>query len=200
MYQYLTGKVVEKTSTSCVVDVAGIGYLIQISASTYKSLPEVGQSVRVLTHFVVREDAQILYGFASEEERHLFRLLISVSGIGPKMAITILSGFPIAELKRAIIEGSLPVLTAIPGIGRKSAERVVVELRERLVLDERRTEIPATVRIHVQEELIEDSLQALMSLGYPRRVAKDAVQKALRHSGAEKISVEEIVRFSLKYV
>lgn len=200
MYHYLTGRLVEKAPTAVVLDVEGVGYHIQIPLSSFKTLPEVGQSVRVLTHFVVREDSQTLYGFLTEEERHLFRLLISVSGIGPKMAITLLSGISIPQLKQAIIEGSLTVLTGVPGIGRKTAERLVVELREKIVLGDRRMEMPAALRISGQDQLIEDSLRALISLGYQKRVAKEAIQRALQTPKAEKLSVEDLIRTSLKYV
>lgn len=202
MYHYLTGKLVEKTPNGIVLDVEGIGYQIQIPASSYHSLPEPGQSVRMLTHFIVREDSHTLYGFISEEERHLFRLFISISGIGPKMAITMLSGVSVPELKRAIIEGSLQVLTGIPGIGRKTAERVVVELREKLVLTERKSGggIPVTQKMQAEEQLLEDSLQALVSLGYQKKAAREAIHKALKNSAAEKNTVEEIIRASLKYV
>ena len=201
MYHYLTGKLAEKTSTGIVLDVGGVGYQIQIPASSYTALPDPGQSVRILTHFVVREDSHTLYGFVTEEERHLFRLLISISGIGPKMAITMLSGMSVPELKRAIIEGLLPVLTEIPGIGRKTAERVVVELREKLVLTERRSGgAPATQKMQAAEQLVEDSLQALIALGYQKKAAKEAIQKVLKNSAVEKNTVEEIIRASLKYV
>ena len=200
MYHYLTGRLIEKLPTAVILDVAGVGYHIQIPTSSYKVLPEAGQSVRILTHFVVREDSQTLYGFFTEEERHLFRLLISVSGIGPKMAITLLSGIAIPDLKQAIVDGSLEVLSGVPGVGRKTAERLVVELREKIVLDERRVAIPAALRFPGREQLIEDSLQALVSLGYQKRVAKEAIQKALQASKAEKFTAEDLIRTSLKHV
>ena len=134
MYSYLQGKVVEKTATSVVLDVGGIGYLLQISLSTYEALPLLGQEIRLLTHFVVREDAHALYGFYSAEERELFKLLLTVSGIGPKIALTLLSGIPFPQLRQAIVGGELETLKKIPGIGKKTAERMIVELREKLVL------------------------------------------------------------------
>ena len=201
MYHYLTGKLSEKTPAGIVLDVEGVGYQIQIPASSYSALPEPGQSVRILTHFIVREDSHTLYGFTTEEERHLFRLLISISGIVPKMAITMLSGVSVPELKRAIIAGDLPVLTGISGIGRKTAERVVVELREKLVLTERRSGgMPGAQKMPAAERLIEDSLRALLQLGYQKRTAKEAIQKALQNSAAENNTVEAIIRASLKYV
>jgi len=200
VYQYLTGRLVEKTPASVVLDVGGVGYHLLISVSTHEALPPLGQSVTVLTHFVVREDAHILYGFFQEEERSLFRLLMSVTGIGPKMAITILSGLTVPELKRAIVEGSLHVLSGISGVGRKTAERIVVELREKVVLEERREGLPLTVPSNAQDQLVEDSLRALIQLGYRKQNAKEAVQKALKNAPAGKHSVEELIRESLKHV
>ncbi len=200
MYHYLNGKLVEKTATHLVLEAGGVGYQIHIPVSTYAALPSPGHEVRILTHFVVREDAHTLYGFLTEDERHLFRQLISVSGIGPKMAMTALSGISLPELKQAIIEGALPVLTAIAGIGRKTAERIVVELREKLVVEERSKPQPVGVKSQVESSLIEDSLRALVELGYRRQNAKDAIQKAIKDSGSQKLAVSDLIRASLKYV
>src|SRR3989338_3733547 len=109
MYSFISGRLVEKTAASAVVEAGGIGYQLQIPVSTFAALPEVGAQVKILTHFVVREDAQVLYGFYTEEERRLFRLLISVSGVGPKTGLTVLSGISIPELRQAIIDGNLAV-------------------------------------------------------------------------------------------
>ncbi|HXV28270.1 MAG TPA: Holliday junction branch migration protein RuvA [bacterium] len=200
MYHYLHGQLVEKTPTSIILDVGGIGFHLQIPLSSYEKLPESGQTVRVLTHFVVREDAHMLYGFMTQEERRLFKLLISVSGIGPKTAMTALSGVSVADLKRAIVDGSIHILSGISGIGRKTAERIVVELREKLVVDANLSFPAGTGKSQTHEALIEDSLQALIALGYRRQNAKEAVQKALKITEAEKCSVEDLIRASLKYV
>lgn len=200
MYEYLKGKVIEKQPTRLVLDCGGIGYDVRISLSTFSKLPALGEDAQLLIHFVVREDAQILYGFMTREERELFRLLISVSGIGPKVAITILSGSSIPELKEAIVKGIIPALTAIPGIGKKTAERVIIELREKLIID------PSTggeVLIGNQSgsnALIEDAIRALIELGYRRQGARDAVQKAFKSEPANKTNVSEIIRAALKYV
>lgn len=199
MYQYLTGRIAEKTPTHVVLEVGGVGYQILIPVSTFGALPEVDRTVRLLTHFVVREDAHLLYGFFSEEERRMFRLLLSVSGIGPKMAVTVLSGISLADLKEAIIGGSLEVLTTIPGIGRKTAERMIVELREKVVLEERRA-APASLKSAVADALIQDSLRALEELGYRRQNAKEALQKVLKDPDAAGFSVPDLIRASLKYI
>lgn len=200
MYAYISGKLVEKSATLAVVEAGGIGYQLHIPVSTFAALPELGASVKILTCFVVREDVQALYGFYTEEERQLFRLLLSVSGVGPKSAVTVLSGIPIADFKRAIIEGNLAVLTGVPGIGRKTAERLVVELREKIVLDDKKTTGSAVAKMQAQDDLIEDSLRALEELGYKKQNAQEAVRKAVKTLETGKYSVPDLIRASLKYV
>ena len=190
----------EKTAAIAVVDSNGIGYQLHIPISTFAALPELGAAVKILTYFVVREDVQALYGFYTEEERQLFRLLLSVSGVGPKSALTVLSGIPISDFKRAIIEGNLAVLTGVPGIGRKTAERLVVELREKVVLDDRKVTGSAVAKMQEQDDLIEDSLRALEELGYKKQNAQEAVRKAVKTLEAGKYSVPDLIRASLKYV
>ena len=199
MYRYISGTLAEKSPTSVTIDVHGVGYQLLIPLSTHHRLPAIGAHVKLLTHFVVREDVQQLYGFYTEEEIELFRMLISVSNIGPKMAMTILSGIGIRELKQAIVDGAVPALAAISGIGRKTAERVIVELREKIILDDSYTGIHKKPGIH--ETLVEDSLQALVALGYKKHDAKAAIQKVLSmHAHGEKVKVEELIRQSLKYI
>ena len=200
MYHYLNGKIAEKTPTAVILDVNGIGYEVRVSLSTFSSLPNLGETVKLFTHFVVREDAQLLYGFATEEEREAFRLLISISGIGPKLAITLLSGVTLPDLKRAIQEKNIPVLTAISGIGQKTAERVIIELKDKIG----KAEISAGKElIHdasVSDQMVEDSVLALVSLGYTKQKAKEAIQKTLKAMLGKKPSVEEIIRAALKHV
>lgn len=198
MYQYIQGVLAEKTATALMLEVGGIGYQLQIPVSTFSALPAVGSSVRLWTHFVVREDAHSLYGFLTEEERQLFRSLVSVSGIGPKTALAALSGIPIQDLKRAIIDGNLVVLTGVSGIGRKTAERMVVELREKIVVED--TMSGAAAGSKSDSPVAEDSLRALIELGYKKQSAQEAVQKALRQFDGGKVSLPDLIRASLRYV
>jgi holliday junction DNA helicase RuvA len=200
MYQYLAGKLVEKTATMIVVDVNGVGYELPIPVSTFGALPEIGQNIRILTHYVVREDFQALYGFYTEEERQLFRMLLSISGIGPKSALTVLSGITIQEFKRAIVDGDVVTLTSIPGIGRKTAERLVIELREKILVGDRKQTGSAVDALHGQSDLMEDSLRALVELGYKKQAAQAAIQKAVKQLDKAKLTVPELVRTSLKFV
>jgi holliday junction DNA helicase RuvA len=199
MYQYLNGQLAEKSPAKIVLDVNGVGYEIRIPVSTYSKLPALGEKVKLLIHFHVREDLQVLYGFFTEEEREMFRLLISVSGIGPKIAMTVLSGVSLRDLKQAIIQGALPALTSVSGIGKKIAERMVVELREKVVLEDAPS---AEVSSEFKEAgpVVEDSLQALVELGYKKPSAKAALEKALKDFKGEKPSAADLIRKSLKYV
>lgn len=200
MYQYLTGKLVEKSPTSITLDVNGVGYHIHIPVSTYSSLPATTETVKILTHFVVREDAQLLYGFSTEEERQFFRLLLSISGIGPKMATTVLSGIQLPELKRAIVEGSLAVLTSISGIGKKTAERIIIELKEKISLDEKQAAAAGPSQTEMFKAAAEDAIRALVELGYRRPSAKEAVEQALKSPGGGKLSISDLIRTALKYI
>ena len=200
MYSLLAGILAEKSLTSVTIDVNGIGFQLTIPLSTSQKLPQVGQKVKLLTHHVVREDAQLLFGFATEEERSLFKLLLSVSGIGPKLAITVLSGLGIGELKKAIVDGSVPGLTAISGIGRKTAERLIIELREKVVIEGRTEEGKTGAVLSKNEALVEDSVRALVSLGYSKQSAKAAIQKVLQTSGSDRLSAESLIRESLKQI
>ena len=132
MIASLTGILKSKSPTEILVEVHGIGYTVSIPLSTYEKLGDIGSSVSLLTHFHVREDVMQLFGFFTEEERRLFKLLISVSGIGPKIAQSILSGMNVEELKSHLVSGNVNALTAIPGVGRKTAERLIVELRDKV--------------------------------------------------------------------
>jgi len=200
MYHYLNGKIAEKTPAAVILDVNGVGYELRISVNTFSSLPGLGQIAKLLTHFVVREDAQLLYGFATEEEKELFKLLLSVSGIGPKMAITLLSGMTIAELKASIREGSIPVLSSVSGIGKKTAERVIVELKDKLPRELDKGSKDILHDRNIEDSTVDDAVQALIALGYVKPKAKEAVQKVLKASLGKKLTVEEIIRAALKHV
>lgn len=201
MYDFLSGKIVRKEPTRLVLEVNGVGYDLAIPLSTFHSLGAAGESVRLWTHFAVREDHHQLFGFKTDEERSVFRLLLSVAGIGPKMSLAVLSGIGLAELRKAIIDGSVQTLTAISGIGRKTAERLIVELREKILLLDPREAGPGRDRVSTDDPLIEDSLEALVSLGYRRPEARRALQKVLSEKGTgTTLSIENLIRASLKYI
>ena len=200
MFDYLSGKLSEKFPTRVVVDVQGVGYTLHIPLSTFHVLPDAGSNVRVLTYLHVKEDGWQLFGFLSVEERDLFKMILSISGIGPKTALTVLSGIGLSDLKRALIDGDVEVLTAISGIGRKTAERMIVELRERIVLDEKRFQAKGEKRSSLKDTAFNDSVSALVSLGYKRQSAQEAVKKALARSSGSVSNIEELIKESLKLI
>lgn len=202
MYNYISGKLIEKSPAGVIVDVGGVGYELHVSVPTFGSLPPLGAQVKLLTRFVVREDAQLLYGFGTQEEKRLFELLISISGIGPKIALTALSGVESAVLKRAIVRGEVEVLKSVPGIGRKTAERMIIELREKLAAEwvESSAALSGAQTGSFNTGTAEDAVEALVALGYKRPGAKQAVEKAVKASGQENLSVEALVRSSLQHV
>ena len=129
MYEHLAGRLASKSPSEAVVECAGVGYLLKIPLSTYEALPAAGGACRVLAHLYVREDTQALFGFATRQEREVFRKLLGISGIGPTVALTVLSGMPVAELARAVADGNSGALKRIKGIGEKTAKRMVLELK-----------------------------------------------------------------------
>jgi Holliday junction DNA helicase RuvA len=186
MIGHLRGQVIEKHPNEVIVEAAGVGYEVQIPISTYTALPDAGAMValRIYTH--VREDALALFGFATAEEKMLFERLISVSGIGPKLAITVLSGLPTADLVGAIRTEDVQRLVRIPGVGKKTAERIVLELRDKLAAVEATgAKISATEGRPSLSALEQDVLSALANLGCSRPAAEEAVRKAKERGAPE---------------
>ena len=163
----LRGTLAEKQPPKLLLDVAGVGYEVEAPMSTFYQLPETGQELTLLTHMVVREDAQLLFGFASESERQLFRTLIKVNGVGAKLALTILSGIAADEFARAVQDGDAATLVRLPGIGKKTAERLIVEMRDRL----NDWQPVATLQqggesVVTRPNAVQDAVSALIALGY----------------------------------
>lgn len=197
MITFLRGKLVEVHPTQITVDVNGVGYEVLIPLSSFDKLPGVGNDLTILTHLAIREDAHVIYGFMSAAERDLFRLLIhTVSGIGPKIALNILSGMNVTALRSAVASGDVKSLSQINGVGRKTAERIVVELKDKIgqaAAAEVGTARPATV----SDTKINDAVLALVALGFKQPEAHDAVRAALAVLG-QQASVEQLVRAALK--
>ncbi len=198
MIASLTGILKAKSPTEVLVDVNGVGYSISIPLSTYSKLGELNSPVGLLTHLHVREDAMQLFGFATETERQLFRLLISITGIGPKTAQGILSSIPAQDLQHHITSGNAVALTSIPGIGRKTAERLIVELRDKIGKVGPPTGTGA-VAGDKDAEVRNEALLALTSLGYNRMAAEKALRLALNDGATTQPSVEELIKKALKY-
>ena len=176
MIAHLRGKILEKQPNRIVVDVSGVGYDVAVPLSTFYGLGEIGADITLRVHTHVREEALSLYGFATRLEQQLFERLISVSGIGPKLALAVLSGIEPPDLLRAIERSDLARLTAIPGVGKKTSERIVLELKDRLP----RAELAAAATSDVETPALRDDvLSALINLGYHRPLAERAVESAV---------------------
>jgi holliday junction DNA helicase RuvA len=199
MISRLSGTLLEKQPTQIILSVFGVGYELFIPLSTFSLLPEVGEEISLLTHLHVREDAWCLYGFASADERRLFRLVISISGIGPKAGLTILSGIGVDGFKRAVRDRDLVSLTAISGIGKKTAERIIIELKDKLGIDDSERS-DSREGFGDGSSLLSDSRNALMALGYKKEQAETAVKKVMKNRAEETTSVEDIIRLSLQMV
>ena len=192
------GKLIDKQAPDLLVDVGGVGYEIQAPMTTIYRLPEIGASVTLYTHFVVREDAQLLFGFYDRDERSLFRSLLKVNGVGPKMALAILSGIEMHEFVRCVADGDVTALTRIPGVGKKTAERLLVEMRDRL---KEWQHVPASLGVQVAlgasttNQKVADAESALVALGYKPQEAARAVSGVLDAHGD---SSESLIRAALK--
>jgi len=196
----LSGKLVHKEPNSAIIDIGGVGYEVIIPLSTFYELGEPGSNASLKVHTHVREDALQLFGFWTSREKELFLKLTSVSGVGPKLGITMLSGMPAAELITAITNNDLVKLTSIPGVGRKTAERVVVELREKLAtiaVESREADRAASRELGAGETAVrDDTVAALMALGYPKAISERAVSFAFREEGER--TIEAVLKRALR--
>lgn len=191
MIAQIRGKLIEKTPTYVVIDCGGVGYELKISLNTFS---QIGGEVECLlyTYFVVREDAQLLYGFKEKSERELFKLLTSVSGVGPSTAMMILSSLSSNETKAAIVSGDVNTLKSVKGIGQKSAERVIVDLKDKIS----GIEVSLTNFTVSNNTIKEEALSALMMLGFSKKPAEKALEKAI--ISEEDLTVEELIKRTLK--
>lgn len=190
MISFLKGTIAEKKPPLLVVDVNGMGYEVTASMNTFYDLAEVGESVFIYTHLIVREDAQILYGFHSQQERKLFRTLIKVSGVGPKMAITILSSIAPSDFVQSIHNNDTATLVRLPGVGKKTAERLIVEMRDRL----QDWENSINSQVILPNDHIQDAIDALIALGYKPNDA----QKTIKQVASNEANSEDIIRLALQ--
>ena len=198
MISYLCGALLEKHPNQVIVDVHGVGYDVTIPVSAYSSLPEKGAEVRLHIHTHVREDALALFGFVSASDKALFEKLITVSGIGPKLAVTALSGLAAPELAAAIRSGAIEQLVRIPGVGKKTAERMILELRDKLDIAGIAARPDAAPPRNAFDANEEDVISALMNFGASRASAEAAVTKA--RSAAESNGFDALFRRALKLV
>lgn len=190
----LQGTVIDKQAPDLLLDVQGVGYEVLVSLSTFFAVPEVGQSVTLHTHFVVRDDAQLLFGFSELSERTLFRHLIKVNGVGPKMALAILSGMSASEFALCVHNNDVATLVKLPGVGKKTAERLVIEMRDR-VGDIEASAAGTAPANSQQPDIAEEAESALIALGYKPQDAAKMVNRAISEDIA---SAEQLIRAALK--
>ena len=198
MITFLHGKLVETLPTQITVDVHGVGYEALIPLSSYDKLPAPGHEVKLLTHLAIRDDAHVLYGFMTAAERDLFRLLIhTVSGIGPKIALNILSGINVTAFRGAVANGDVKALSQISGVGKKTAERIVVELKDKIGAAGAWEASSAQRGLSPEDQKLNDAVLALMALGFKQVEAHDAIRGAQAMLGP-KAGTEDLVRAALK--
>ncbi len=198
MISFLHGKLVEALPTQVIVDVNGVGYDVLIPLSSFDKLPAPGREVKLLTQLVIREDSHTLYGFMTSAERDLFRLLVNtVSGIGPKIALNILSGINVTSFRGAVASGDVKSLSQISGVGKKTAERIVVELRDKIGMAGAWEAASAQRALSPGDQKINDAVLALIALGFKQIEAHDAVRSAQNSLGTN-AGVEDLVRACLK--
>jgi len=196
---YLEGRLVEKNPTQLILDVQGVGYYVNIPISTYERIGEPGSKVKIITYQYVREDCLQLYGFFTPEEKWLFETLISVNGVGPKMGLGILSFISVEDFHQAIMEEEIDFLINVPGIGRKTAQRLVLELKEKLGKLDLRKELKIKTKDQAEVQIVQEAILALISLGYNRYQAKRAIEK-VKEGSKGKLSVEELIKGALRQV
>lgn len=195
MYAYIKGKLIQKKPANIIIETAGIGYDILVSMNTYSNLPSQDEETSLLLHFIPREDSHNLYGFYTQDEKDLFLKLISVNGIGPKSAIAILSSINAFEFMKSIVEGNITLLQKIPGIGKKTAERMVVELKDKfkeIPVDNVGNEISLN-----KNKVSEEAINALITLGYGKTVAEKTIANILKVN-QNITDVETLIKLSLK--
>lgn len=198
MITFLNGKLIEALPTLATVEVNGVGYEVLIPLSSFDKLPAPGQPVKLLTHLAIRDDAHVLYGFCSAAEREMFRLLINtVSGIGPKIALNILSGINVTAFRGAVANGDIKMLSQISGVGKKTAERIVIELKDKIGKGGALEASSAERSLSADEQKLNDATLALVALGFKPPEAHEAIRAALAVLGPS-AGTEDLVRASLK--
>jgi len=198
MIAHVQGVIAEKTPTRIIIDVQGVGYEVLIPISTFEKLKNSGEEERLLTYQHVREDALLLFGFYTQREKSMFMHLISVSGIGPKLALSVLSGCPADQLRHTIRNGEVEALTRLPGVGKKTAQRIVMELREKLGADSSETDMPSVDSEQRAPKQSEEAILALTTLGYPKSAAERVVGQILAKE--PDVSLDGLIKKALQNI
>ncbi|MFC3417664.1 Holliday junction branch migration protein RuvA [Algoriphagus hitonicola] len=196
MIAYLQGKLVFKDPTYVIIDVGGIGYQVKISLQTYSKIKDEEQ-IRLLTFLHIKEDAHTLYGFKDEEEKRLFLLLISINGVGPNTGLMILSSLSTAEIEQAILDGDVATIQHVKGIGAKTAQRIILELKDKVGKSGSESSPTQLGFLKSSNKIREEALQALITLGFPKAAAEKNIAQVLKKTNGE-ISLEDLIKASLK--
>ncbi len=202
MISYIQGKLTEINPSFVVVDCNGVGYKLLIPASVFTSLPQKDKQIKMYTSFITRELSQTLYGFLLKEERNLFEELITINGVGPKLALSLIGHLPLDKMHQAIGEKDILAISQVPGIGKKTAERLLFELRNRLTKSNKNfslSDFAIKIENDPQKQKIQDAINALINLGYNQIVAQNAIKKSLK-SSPDKIDLAILIKDSLKHV
>lgn len=194
MISFIKGKIIERKPTEIVLEANSVGFSVFISLKTYEMLPEIGSDTLIYTVLIHREDAMVLYGFINEEERELFRNLINISGIGPKSAIGILSAIDPLELKNMIIDGNSTSLGKVPGIGKKTSERIVLELKDKIA----KNQFQYDSTIENGKSIRNEALNALLVLGYNRNTSEKVIIETMSETKNKNLALEEIIKIALQ--
>ena len=196
MITYLRGRLIEKQPTRVVIDVEGVGYEVTIPISSYDRLPSVDNECHLLTYMYVREDSHQLFGFMADDERKMFHLLMGTTGIGPKLAMSVLSGLTVREIKTAIVSGDIKRLSSVSGIGKKVAERMIVELKDKISSGETFEAMAGKEEATPKDTMMRDAVLALISLGYTQETARKMVKEAVSDA-PDGMNLEDLIRKAL---
>lgn len=201
MYAYFKGTLVSATPSQVVLDIHGVGYIVSIPHRVLEKLPSIGQSVQLFTSFVVREFAHSLYGFLSEHERDVFDVLMNITGVGPKLALSLIGHLTLPGLQEAIAAQDVKTLCKVPGVGKKTAERLIVELKDKLahLLQFDMSDYAATTLVDPKNRTLQDAILALINLGYTQSVAHKAVKQSLKEL-PEEVDLVELITLALKHI
>lgn len=199
MFAYVKGTLIIASPSYAVIEAAGIGYKIFISTSTFGQLPQIQNECLLHTSFVVREVSQTLYGFYTAQERDFFEALLNVTGIGPKIALALIGHMPLHDLQMAISQGDIPMLCRVPGIGKKSAERLIIEMRDKVHLVHNVQDFAINLNTDLHSQKLCDAVSALINLGYNQQTAQNAIKKTLKDH-PESIDLGMLITNALKHI
>lgn len=199
MYAFVSGTLNHITPTHIVVETYGVGYMIYIPPHVYETLPRIGEKITIHTSYVVREQSQTLYGFNTPSDRDCFEILMGVTGVGPKMALSLIGHLPPPKLQESIRNQDIPRICKVPGVGKKTAQRLLIELQDKLNLETLSNPSEWAIKLKTENQTIKDAMSALINLGYNQSIAEKVLKKTLE-AGGEKMDLPTLITAALKQV